>query len=111
MKSASTSSTVTPFEEIPREDWARLSLQTPLPLSEEDVTRLRGLGDKIDLKTMLGLEFVMFLDAIGRHAEDDSTCLLELSPACGKVDRFGGTTAGVIFGVEIEYDFLALQLG
>ncbi|ASK65124.1 type I pantothenate kinase [Brachybacterium avium] len=49
MKSASTSSTVTPFEEISREDWARLSLQTPLPLSEEDVTRLRGLGDRVDL--------------------------------------------------------------
>ncbi|MGO2559216.1 type I pantothenate kinase [Brachybacterium sp.] len=49
MKSASTSSTVTPYEEISREDWARLSQQTPLPLSEEDVTRLRGLGDRVDL--------------------------------------------------------------
>ncbi|HIY23733.1 MAG TPA: type I pantothenate kinase [Candidatus Brachybacterium merdigallinarum] len=50
MKAASTSSTVTPFEEISREDWARLSRQTPLPLSEEDVTRLRGLGDRVDLR-------------------------------------------------------------
>ncbi|WP_114853797.1 type I pantothenate kinase [Brachybacterium sp. YJGR34] len=50
MKAASTSSTVTPFEEIAREDWARLSSQTPLPLSEEDVTRLRGLGDRLDLR-------------------------------------------------------------
>src|SRR5699024_6049606 len=49
MKSASTSSTVTPFEEISREDWARLSRQTPLPLSEEDVAKLRGLGDRVDL--------------------------------------------------------------
>ena len=49
MKSASTSSTVTPFEEISREDWARLSQQTPLPLSEEDVANLRGLGDRVDL--------------------------------------------------------------
>ena len=49
MKSASTSSTVTPFEEISREDWARLSQQTPLPLSEADVDRLRGLGDRVDL--------------------------------------------------------------
>src|SRR5699024_1340706 len=49
MKSASTSSTVTPFEEISREDWARLSQQTPLPLSEEDVAKLRGLGDRVDL--------------------------------------------------------------
>ena len=46
MKAGSPSSTVTPYEEISREDWARLSQQTPLPLSEEDVTRLRGLGDR-----------------------------------------------------------------
>ncbi|ATG54192.1 type I pantothenate kinase [Brachybacterium ginsengisoli] len=49
MKAAPTSSTVTPFEEILRDDWARLSRQTPLPLSEEDVDRLRGLGDRVDL--------------------------------------------------------------
>ena len=50
MKAGSPSSTVTPYEEISREDWARLSQQTPLPLSEEDVTRLRGLGDRLDLQ-------------------------------------------------------------
>ncbi|MEE1651973.1 type I pantothenate kinase [Brachybacterium sp. J144] len=49
MKAAPTSSTVTPFAEIPREEWARLSQQTPLPLSAEDVDRLRGLGDGMDL--------------------------------------------------------------
>ncbi len=43
-------STATPFDEIPREDWARLSRQTPLPLSEDDVARLRGLGDRLDLQ-------------------------------------------------------------
>src|SRR5690625_393734 len=41
MKSASASSAVSPYDEIPREEWARLSQQTPLPLSEEDVTKLR----------------------------------------------------------------------
>lgn len=49
MKSASSSSTVSPYDEIPRQEWARLSQQTPLPLSEEDVAKLRGLGDRIDL--------------------------------------------------------------
>ena len=49
MKAAAAHATVTPFEEISREDWARLSRQTPLPLSEEDVDRLRGLGDRLDL--------------------------------------------------------------
>ena len=50
MKAASASSTVTPFEEIPRDDWARLSNQTPLPLSEDDIAKLRGLGDRLDLR-------------------------------------------------------------
>jgi type I pantothenate kinase len=39
----------TPFDEISREDWARLSDQTPLPLTEQDAERLRGLGDRLDL--------------------------------------------------------------
>jgi type I pantothenate kinase len=39
----------TPFDEISREDWARLSDQTPLPLTEDDAERLRGLGDRLDL--------------------------------------------------------------
>ncbi|MGQ4537733.1 type I pantothenate kinase [Dermabacteraceae bacterium P7074] len=39
-----------PFSEIPRADWARLSEQTPLPLTAADVERLRGLGDAVDLR-------------------------------------------------------------
>lgn len=41
---------VSPFDEIPRQEWARLSQQTPLPLSEQDVAKLRGLGDRVDLQ-------------------------------------------------------------
>lgn len=40
----------TPFDEISRENWARLSRETPLPLSANDVERLRGLGDTLDLR-------------------------------------------------------------
>lgn len=49
MKSATARSATTPFDEISRADWARLSAQTPLPLSEDDVAHLRGLGDRLDL--------------------------------------------------------------
>lgn len=38
-----------PYVELDREAWTRLSASTPLPLTDEDVTRLRGLGDPIDL--------------------------------------------------------------
>lgn len=49
MKRPGQRASTTPFDEIPREDWAALSEQTPLPLDEEDVRHLRGLGDRIDL--------------------------------------------------------------
>src|SRR5699024_531071 len=49
MKCASASSAVSPYDEIPREKWARLSQQTPLPLSDEYVPQLRRLGNRLDL--------------------------------------------------------------
>lgn len=38
-----------PFVEFDRASWSALAESTPLPLSDDDVTRLRGLGDPIDL--------------------------------------------------------------
>ena len=38
-----------PYVDLDRSAWARLSESTPLPLTDADVTRLRGLGDPIDL--------------------------------------------------------------
>lgn len=43
-------SNLSPFSEIPRADWAKLSDQTPLPLTEAEVDKLRGLGDKLNFK-------------------------------------------------------------
>jgi type I pantothenate kinase len=40
---------VTPFVELDRSAWAALAASTPLPLSIDEVERLRGLGDPIDL--------------------------------------------------------------
>ena len=39
----------TPFVDLDRDAWARLSASTPLPLTDADVERLAGLGDPIDL--------------------------------------------------------------
>lgn len=39
-----------PFEDFNRDQWAALAGATPLPLTEDDVVRLRGLGDPIDLE-------------------------------------------------------------
>jgi type I pantothenate kinase len=38
-----------PYVDLDRAAWSRLSESTPLPLTDEDVERLRGLGDPIDL--------------------------------------------------------------
>lgn len=38
-----------PFAMYTREQWAALSDQTPLPLTQEDTDRLRALGDPLDL--------------------------------------------------------------
>ncbi|WP_051136849.1 type I pantothenate kinase [Luteimicrobium xylanilyticum] len=38
-----------PYVDLDRAAWARLSESTPLPLTDADVDRLRGLGDPIDL--------------------------------------------------------------
>ncbi|PWD52431.1 type I pantothenate kinase [Serinibacter arcticus] len=42
-------SNTTPFVELDRRDWSRLSASTPLPLTADDVARLRGMSDPIDL--------------------------------------------------------------
>ncbi len=39
----------TPYVELDRDAWTRLSGTTPLPLTDADVQHLRGLGDPIDL--------------------------------------------------------------
>lgn len=39
----------TPYVDLDRAAWSRLSAATPLPLTDGDVARLRGLGDPIDL--------------------------------------------------------------
>jgi hypothetical protein len=39
----------TPFVELDRQAWSALRANTPMTLSEADVQRVRGLGDRIDL--------------------------------------------------------------
>ena len=39
----------TPYVDLDRDAWTRLSASTPLPLTDADVERLAGLGDPIDL--------------------------------------------------------------
>lgn len=43
-------SILSPFVEIERHDWARLAPRMPNPLTEEEVRRLRGTGDRLELR-------------------------------------------------------------
>ncbi|MFE2425567.1 type I pantothenate kinase [Streptomyces sp. NPDC059373] len=44
-----TSAQPTPFVDLTRAEWSALRDRTPLPLTAEEVERLRGLGDVVDL--------------------------------------------------------------
>ncbi len=41
---------MSPFVEISRADWAALGRSTELPLTEKEISQIRGLGDFLDLK-------------------------------------------------------------
>ncbi|MBP1327329.1 type I pantothenate kinase [Leucobacter exalbidus] len=38
-----------PFDEIGRDEWARLAGETPLPLTEQELASFRGLGEPLDM--------------------------------------------------------------
>ena len=38
-----------PYVDLDRRTWSRLAASTPLPLTDADVRRLRGLGERVDL--------------------------------------------------------------
>ena len=40
---------VSPYVDLDRRTWSRLAASTPLPLTDADVHRLRGLGERVDL--------------------------------------------------------------
>lgn len=42
------SPTGSPFDEYDRDSWARLAPHTPMPLSEEELQRVRSMGDMLD---------------------------------------------------------------
>jgi type I pantothenate kinase len=48
--SSKQSANPTPFVEISRADWAELGNSTELPLTETEISQIRGLGDFLDIK-------------------------------------------------------------
>jgi type I pantothenate kinase len=47
---AATDAALSPYRVFPRSEWARLRQDTPMTLTAEEVTRLRSLHDRLDMK-------------------------------------------------------------
>ena len=71
----------TPWVDLDREAWSALSASTPLPLTDADVERLRGLGDPIDLSEVdaiyrpLSRLLDLYIEAAAHRRQATSTFL------------------------------------
>ncbi len=68
-----------PYVELARDDWAALAASMPLPLSGQEVERLRGLGEELDLDEVAAVYlplsrllslYVRHVGALHRATED-----------------------------------------
>ncbi len=88
-----------PFVELDREAWRRLSASTALPLTERDVQRLRGLGDPIDLDEVdvvyrpLSRLLTLYVAATRRLHAATSTFLVESTRRTPYVIGVAGSVA------------------
>src|SRR5438067_6476275 len=68
---------LSPYVELHREQWRELRLNTPLPLSAEELIRLRGLGEQVDLtevaEVYLPLSRLINLQVAGRQRLYEAT--------------------------------------
>lgn len=76
-----TDSSASPFITLTRDEWAALAHSTPLPLTEQDIARVRGLDDPIDLDEVdqiyrpLSRLLDLYSEAVG-HLHDASSRFL-----------------------------------
>jgi len=85
--------------DLDRSAWSRLSESTPLPLTDADVERLRGLGDPIDLAEVdavfrpLSRLLNLYVQASGGLHQATSTFLREAAPRTPYVIGVAGSVA------------------
>ncbi|WP_250445084.1 type I pantothenate kinase [Actinotalea sp. C106] len=89
----------TPYVDLDRAAWSRLSSATPLPLTGADVARLRGLGDPIDLAEVdavyrpLSRLLNLYVNATGALHTASSTFLGEAAARTPYVIGIAGSVA------------------
>ena len=89
-----------PWVELSRFAWAELAPETPLPLSAEEIERLRGLSDKIDLDEVasvylpLSRLLSLYVSAAGKlHREQEEFLHGQISPRTPFVIGVAGSVA------------------
>jgi type I pantothenate kinase len=88
-----------PYIDFDRAAWSRLSESTPLPLTEADVRRLRGLGDPIELSEVdtiyrpLSRLLSLYVTATSTLHRASSTFLGEAQPKTPYVIGVAGSVA------------------
>jgi type I pantothenate kinase len=89
----------TPYVDLERETWSRLSASTPLPLTDADVARLRGLGDPMDLAEVdavyrpISRLLALYVTATGALHTASSTFLGEAAERTPYVIGIAGSVA------------------
>ena len=71
----------------------------------------RFVGPQCDPQRVLRFEGSMTGQAIGRNADDFRVRLGESGTQCIEVDRFTGTSARVVLGIEIDYELFSSERG
>jgi type I pantothenate kinase len=88
-----------PFVDLDRAAWSRLRASTPLTLTEPDLTRMRGLGDRIDLHEVeevylpLSRLLSLYVDGVERLHAATSTFLAGPSERTPFVIGIAGSVA------------------
>jgi type I pantothenate kinase len=92
-------SSLTPYREIDRAEWARMAAGMAQPLTESEVVQLRGIGDRLDLREVrevylpLSRLLSLYASATKRLGADTSTFLGEADATTPFVIGVAGSVA------------------
>jgi type I pantothenate kinase len=97
---ATTTSPSSPYVDLTREQWSALRDRTPLPLTAEEVERLRGLGDVIDLDEVVDV-YLPLSRLLNLYVAAHSGLRGALNTFLGEAAGSSGTQPGTPFVIGV----------